>query len=471
MSTYNRISEIFDVKDLLQTNNPIRKHLKITNVTLDKGKGSGSIQVHITEKNRGEQRVLLFNKDSRGRDLGSYWYTNRTYHDDRGDVIQFIANRLKGKRLNDAIKLLNHFNYRGNAEKWKEKTDFEVANHKNKKSSSKPLKIEDFKNLQSIDKLILENKSHYLEKRNIANETLLHPKFVDRVMVYDNTVESSKGTFNFTNIFFPKYCPKETQILGAEIKTGAKTNNNLCLGIDHLMWASNKPETVEKVALFESAIDAISHYQMNPEENANTWYFSTNGNFYPARQAWFYEQLDKNQLNPKDYILILAMDRDYDGLLYDMAVFNNTLANHLPDKYQATQSFFSTQHIGDKISLQFNCHHPKVNKDVSEWFMKLQDYFNEKYIINNENKYITLEASDDTINLLFPSKSKLKDASKRLSASLARNIPIIKKSNVKIDKARYKGIPVKDWNEVLTLSTSKNKSKKEKTKINNNIYY
>ncbi|MEM7485710.1 MAG: hypothetical protein AAF348_10935 [Bacteroidota bacterium] len=451
MSIYSRISEIFDVKDLLQTKNPIKKELGITKVELDKGKGSGSIQLHITEENRGKQRVLLFSQDKSGKDFGHFRYNNRTYQNDNGDIVQFIANRLESKRLNDAIKLLNKHNYRTNASKWKENKDFEIVSKKNRQSGSKPLDIEKFDNLRTINELILNEEKHYLQKRNVSNDVLLDPKFIDRVMVYDNTVNTSNGPVTFTNTFFPKFDDNNT-IVGAEIKTGAKTNNNLCLGIDCMLWNSNKPETVDKVALFESAIDAISHYQMDPSGNKNTWYFSTNGNFYETRQNWLWEKIESSGLNKNDYTLVLAMDRDLDGFIYDLAVYNKVLQDQYPNAGQEQQAFFSIGNDNGRPSIDFHTHHPKLTQEVNEWFFNLQDHFNAIYINSNENHHINIKSSNDRISLVFPSKSKLEDAGKRISASLARNIPALNKSNVRTHKASYLGKPVEDWNAALSIS-------------------
>lgn len=459
MSIYNRISEVFDVKDLLQTKNPLKERLGITKVELDKGKGSGSIQIHITEESRGRQRILLFDEDQEGKSFGHFRYNNRTYQNDSGDIVQFIANRIEGRRLNDAIKLLNSYEYRTNADKWKEEKDFEINNRKNKRGSSAPLEIDKFENLRGLDDLILKEETHYLEKRHISNDTILDPKFMDRVMVYDNKVNTSNGPVTFNNIFFPKY-DENNIIIGAEIKTGAKTNNNLCLGVDHLLWCSNKPELVEKVALFESAVDALSHYQLNLSDNANTWYFSTNGNFYESRQAWFFDVIENEGLSSDNFTLVLATDRDYDGLIYDMAAFNRVLADKLPNKGQEPQEFFSIGNIDGKPAIQFHSHHTDVIRDVNTWFFNIQDHFNNKYINDQDNYHINIKASNDRISLVFPSKTKLQDASKRLSASLLRNVPLLNKSNIRVHKASFLGKPSKDWNAALALSASKSQKNK-----------
>ena len=460
MSIYNRISEIFDIKDLLQTKNPIRTRLGITKVELDKGKGSNSIQIHITEQDRGKQRILLFDHDREGKSYGHFRYNNRTFQNDSGDIIQFIANRLEGRRLNDAIKLLNSYNYKINAKDWKTSTDFEVSNKRNESSNTKPLDIEMFADLRGIDKLILTDQPHYLEKRHILNDILLHPKFIDTVMVYDNPIQTKTGPITFTNVLFPKFDPQGNKILGAEIKTGAKTNNNLCLGLDHLMWNSNKPEHVNKVAVFESAIDALSHYQMNQNDNLNTWYFSTNGNFYTARQSWFFDTLEINGLNFENHTLVLGTDRDYDGFMYDMAIYNKVLASALPDKGQNPQEFFLMGNVAGKPAIEFHSHDLEMNKDVQQWFFHIQDHFNNDYVNKNDNHHIGIKASNDRISLIFPSKAKLKDASKRLSSSLLRNIPLLHKSHIKVHKASHLGKPLKDWNTALALKASNAKRSK-----------
>ena len=462
MSIYGRISEIFDVKDLLQTKNPIRDRLGITKVELDKGKGSNSIQLHITEQERGRQRILLFDQDRDGKGFGHFRYNNRTFQNDSGDIVQFIANRLEGRKLNDAIKLLNSYNYRSNAPEWKKNTDFEVSSKKNRKSSTRALEIEKFENLRGIDTLILSDTPHYLEKRNISNEILLQPKFIDRVMVYDNPVQTKSGPVTFTNVFFPKFDPKGKKILGAEIKTGSKTNNNLCLGLDHLMWSSDRPEHVEKVAVFESAIDALSHYQMNPGDNGNTWYFSTNGNFYTSRQSWFFEYLEAHGLTPDNHNLILGTDRDLDGMVYDMAMYNHVLASALPDRGQNPQEFFTIGNVQGKPAIEFHCHDMEQNKHVQQWFFHIQDHFNTHYVNRKDNHHIGIKASNDRISLIFPSKAKLVDASKRLSSSLLRNLPLLNRSHIKVHKATYSGKPVKDWNAALTLKASNAKKSRGK---------
>lgn len=471
MSIYNRISEIFDIKDLLQTKNPIRARLGITKVELDSGKGSNSIQIHITEQDRGKQRILLFDHDRDGKSYGHFRYNNRTFQNDSGDIVQFIANRLEGRKLNDAITLLNSYNYKTNARDWKTHTDFEVSTNKNRTSSTKPLEIEKFENLRGIDALILTEQPHYLEKRHISNTILLHPKFIDVVMVYDNPVDTKDGPVTFTNVFFPKYDHEAKNILGAEIKTGAKTNNNLCLGLDHLMWSSNKPEHVEKVAVFESAIDALSHYQMNSDDNKNTWYFSTNGNFYSGRQSWFFEHLETSGLNPENHTLILGTDRDQDGFIYDMAMYNHVLASALPDKGQNPQEFFTIGNVEGKPAIEFHSHDMEMNKDVQQWFFHIQDHFNATYVNKNDNHHIGIKASNDRISLIFPSKAKLADASKRLSSSLLRNVPLLNTSHIKVHKASYSGKPLKDWNAALGLKTSNaKKAKAEAFKIKNPLF-
>ena len=464
MSIYSRISELFDIKDLLQTKNPIRKAIGITKVEIDKGKGKGSIQIHITEETRGKQRILLFDQDQQGKSFGHYRYTNRTYQNDSGDIVQFIANRLKGNRLNDAVKLLNKHDYQNNAVKWKKDVDFEVSKPGNRNRETKPIDLEKFDNLRDIDKLIMEEQPHLLEKRNISNDVLLHPNFVGKVKVYDATVPTAKGPITFTNVFFPKY--NKDKILGAEIKTGAKSNSNLNLGIDYLLWHSNKPESVEKVALFESAIDAISHFQMNPDSNSNTWYFSTNGNFYEAKQSFFFEALKGNALTPDNYTLILGTDRDYEGLNYDFAVYNHALSSIYPDKGQSKQEFFSMAHIDGMPSIQFHSHDNKLNTSVNAWFFNIQDYFNNIYVNDRDNHHITIKSSNDRINLVFPSKTKLQNASKKLSASILRNIPVLKSSNIKSHKATYMGKPQKDWNQALTLNSNNSSKTQNKGRRN-----
>lgn len=458
MSVYTRINELFDIKTLLQTRNPIREALGITKVELDKGKGSNSIQLHIEEQTRGRQRILLYDTDKEGKSYGYFRYDNRTYTNDSGDVIQFIANRLKSKKTHDAISFLNRYHYRSQVEEWKKHEDFAITTKNRNGSKSMPLQLDELHNLRDISQTILAEAEHYLEThRKIENDVIMSPLFVETIMLYEHTVETETGPIVFTNTLFPKFDIQTNEIKGAEVKTAARTNNNFCLGRDEMLWHSNKPETVNKIVVCESAIDALSHFQLNPKDNQNTWYFSTNGNFYPSRQGWLYQCISAEGLHPEEYSLVLAFDRDHQGFQYDLSMINKVLEDRHPSTSVGVQEFFTLDNIDGKPCLRFHCTNQTTNQAVQQWFFNIQDHFNENALAKRENGMIHIHNSNDRLNLVFPSVGKMKDVTMRLSSSLVRNIPILSNSNIKIEKANFKGKGFKDWNEVVQKNTQKQK--------------
>ncbi|GAA4277545.1 hypothetical protein [Aquimarina mytili] len=431
--TYENIDELFTVKDLLVTDNPIKEALGITEVIYDKGTnsvGSKGEQYKMVDA-LGSQRIILYDKEVIDEDTGEVKHFPRGiyYNDDRvndkGDLSQFIQNRIEGKNKKDVLPFLERFDFFNQAALWKENINVEYAYLQGKVKASRPFNLSDFENLRSIEEDIKKEKKHYLNERGIKNETLLSAPFKGKVMVYDfrNYQRVHK------NIFFPKHNRSET-IKGTEIKP--TKGKGYCFGKDDLLWHSNKPEVVKKVMIVESALNAISHYQLHPEENKNTWYFSTNGKFYEARIDRFFHELENQGVDKKEVQITLGTDKDFDGIKYDVAVVNRML--------EGKDNFKVDDDYQGKRSVSFETYDIKRRSEVHKYFMLLNETIQGTEIFAEENK----------LHLTFPSKEKIGEYS-MLVREMKENIPFLQEKNFFMEKAPK----FNDWNDVVQYEFDK----------------
>jgi len=444
MYNFNKINELFDVRSLLQTKNPIRDHLGIKKVEMDEGtnsRGSKAVQLYVEDAN-GKQRILLYDiEKASGKQLPHFLYSNRTYARDKGDVVQFIANRLPSRKIRDAVGLLHKYEYQKNAALWKKREEFEIKRAgAGRKRSDPPFVLDDFMGLRPITQLIENEKPHYLEKRYISNDILEIPNFTDQVFVYTQT-DRFKNVHE--NIFFPKREYGSDTISGAEVKT--PYHKDYSFGDHHLLWSSNIPDEVHKIVVTESALDALSHYQLSEKDNANTWYFSTGGNFYPERQRQFFSMIGEAGLDRTSVHLISAMDNDLEGFNYDLSLLNETLAAQSPGAMGKGDEFYGVSHEGGKPSLRFMSHDQGLLNEASSHFLLVADHLNQGYLKNRENHFCEIRANNDHVSLVFPAKEKLSRVAKSLSVSISKNIKVLSLSKTYIHKPKIG----KDWNDTL----------------------
>lgn len=465
MYNFSKINEVFDVRSLLQTKNPIREHLGIKRVELDKGsnsRGSKALQLYVEDGN-GKQRILLYDiEKASGKQLPHFLYTNRTYSGDRGDVVQFIANRIPGHKISDAVGLMHRFDYEKNAENWKQKEEFEIRKGSGRsKKNAPPFKLGNFEGLREITALIEREQPHYLETRHISNDVLETPLFAGQVMVYSQ-VDRFKNVHD--NIFFPKREYGTDAISGAEVKT--PYHKDYSFGDHHLLWFSNKPDNVHKVVVTESALDALSHYQLREKDNLNTWYFSTGGNFYPERQQQFFSVLDSAGIDRKATHLISATDNDLEGMVYDLVVLNDTLADHGPRKAMDRDELYTLSNEQGRPSLSFMSSDQHLMREVNTHFLEVADYLNRGYLRERENRFCEVRGSGGHISLVFPSKGKMEKVARSLSVSISKNIKGLSDSNTYVQKPKIG----KDWNDTLSHRAKEKLSRSPKQSIKKNYH-
>ena len=442
MSKFDKINELFDIRSLLQTRNPIKAHLGITKVELDRttnSKGSKAVQIYLTDSH-GRQRILLYDRDKEsGEKLAYFRYANMEHRADRGDILQFISNRLPEGTVRKAEELLHRLDYRRNAARWKENEEFEIK-RPGAGRSALPFDVDDFENLRPITELIELEQPHYLEKRYISNDVLEDPLFTGKVYVYEY-LDKFKNVHD--NIFFPKTRFGSERFEGAEVKTPYR--KDYAFGDDRLLWCSNPPDEINKIVVTESAVDAISHYQLGRKDNAKTWYFSTGGNFYPEKQRHFFSILEEAGIDRKYTHLISAMDNDIEGMGYDLALLNHTLSLKLGRKEATGNEYYSLSNEGGRPSLRLTTDDSTLMKEANSHFLEIADHLNRTYLRNRENHFCEVHGSKDHVSLVFPSKKKLERVAKSLPLSILKNIKALSFENTFVQKPEFGS----DWNDSL----------------------
>lgn len=420
---YDKIKENFDFNDLFQSQTILNK-LGIE-VTLDKEASSKSAKQYYIN---GAERIVVYERSK----LGYPFYTNQSNESDKGDVIQFVANRLG---INDSSA-----NYEA-AKLIMESTNklsglSPIIERKGRAGMVKRFVLEDFKKkgLKQYEKDLI---TFLTTQRGINPNLFQHPNFVGLAFIYFPFLNNKA----VQNVFFAK---KDIagNIIGAEIKfpkSGATQNTNIVEGNPKALWYSNRPTVVEKVILCESALDCLSHFQVNMD--TNVLYVSSNGNLYQDRITSFYELLKALEIG-NEVPIMLAGDNDFAGVQYDLRMANSEIGSN--------RSFDLIQEKG-KVTLTYSDFN--ANQDVMD---EIRDYFYViKIKINNLemaekpflNHFVEISNLTSSVRLDFPKVTFEKHA-RKISISLFETISILKKTRLFINKPNQsKSGMIKDWND------------------------
>lgn len=185
-----------------------------------------------------------------------FWDTSRdkmTNSDIGGDIINFVQWQEPSLNLGHVRKKLRDLTG--------------TTQYQPIRQYSRPAHQEE-KDFDYVKKFISDRRhattSSYLESRGITRETLQHPLFKNRILKgFDGAV------------VFPHY--NANGACGYEVRSET-VRNFTKKGVKGL-WYSQVPQQVNKIIFTESAIEALSHFQLKQPEN--TAYYSAGGNWDP----------------------------------------------------------------------------------------------------------------------------------------------------------------------------------------------
>ncbi|MET3114876.1 hypothetical protein AAKU52_002616 [Pedobacter sp. CG_S7] len=170
----------------------------------------------------------------------------------------------------------------------------------------------------------------WLNHRGIDQDTLKAEIFKDKIYNIQNPIIRDgefKGHSSFINTGFPYQESLTGNIVGLEERNfdfkGHGVNSNKNVGV----WFTNPPNKIDNVVLVESALDALSHYQLKKPENVI--YFSSGGQLTTEQVQTINKVLKETKIHTETKIL-LGHDKDKDGAMYDLKFIADMAAYRVP---------------------------------------------------------------------------------------------------------------------------------------------
>lgn len=225
-------------------------------------------------------------------------YFNPDDDSDKGTLINFIKNRLGTLFIRDSniteVKNINRILY-----------DYLKIDNPGHISENLKIKIAEKKIKPFSPANLLPLKSiNYLLSRYISEETIFDPIFENRIYNYKSG--------QYKNIAFP-YWDASGKVIGIEERnSGFKFFLEGSL-LTNAAWYSNYPAKLENVAMFESAIDALSYYQLR--KPSNTFFIAFGGSLSDGQMELTKNILSKHQI-PQNVKFVCCFDNDKSGLRY-----------------------------------------------------------------------------------------------------------------------------------------------------------
>lgn len=368
-------------------------------------------------------------------------YYNPNNDKDKGDVIQFEANRMNSASISiddtkegfyAALKKMNE-----NLGIFKEMSKSPLIIEKNKFLEKKET-LHSLQNTEWNHKPI-ENVTFLKETRAIDPEILKHKIFENRLF---NTYFRLPNSHIITNTGFGKF--KNNELVGLEVRnTGLK---NIMGDHDGLFITNTKDmEKINYVFYGESAIDIISYFEIlnkNPNfkiEKNDFCFMSIGGNLYESKLNVFLKELDNIGVD-KNTKFISITDNDFDkeeakkeGKKYDVMITAALLQKY----YNVGQINLDNPVY---YELKFNPEDFKEKENLISEVINEQNNFVDINFSSEDKfgKYAMVKKDQESVSLLFPKCLSLKENGfEKTISKYSNNLYIPHKS---------KG---KDWNDDL----------------------
>ncbi len=259
---------------------------------------------------KGDDKLLVYKN---GPGLEDFYYTTLGNETAGGDIINFLLNKGISSDYREAGEYL---------------VAFDPAAVPQVRQASKtltklqaPTRSKPFKALKTSPP---DDTNYLVIKRSLRLETLADPRFEDAVF---NSAD--KDPEHPIAIFPLKF---QDKVVGQEVR-----------GVDHRglvvhsdktngLWQAARPRRVNKVAVFESPIDALSHYQLFKADNQGTLYLATIGSASRSQSLQIAKTAVElqNKERGSEIALALAGDNDYNGQLFNVKL----MAYYVSERYQ-----------------------------------------------------------------------------------------------------------------------------------------
>lgn len=285
-------------------------YLKKNGFEKDKIKSS---QNQLVYKNETERLLILRHKTS-----GQTIYQNLNDSNDKGNIINFVVNRINGY-LNTAAK--SKQDYAKAFEKLKnESAVISYTSEKKHKQEKVVFEYELYKPVPIKDDSLLV-------KRNISPETIHHPLFEGHIVNCWNYSFKNKKNYGEQLIGFPLY--NQGKIDGLDMRDVDKKRLAFASNKAETFWMSNYNKSHENLFVSESPIDALSYFEIKGD--SSTTYITTGGSISEIQINKINSSIEKGVYKT----LTLGNDNDLGGYKNDIKI----IASFLPEeKYKIVTS-------------------------------------------------------------------------------------------------------------------------------------
>lgn len=327
-------------------------------------------------------------------------YYNMDYPNDKGDLIQFVANRLNGGLSVDHSKeafyaaLVSINKGLGNYLKEENKN---ILSNKNsfieKKEKIASMQSNEWNHVPIINYNFLNN------SRAINMETLQSDYFKDRIF---NTYVKLSNDHIITNTAFGLY--KKNELVGLEIR-----NNGIkmILGDNTSAFYTNTEgmKKIDSIFYAESVIDIASIIEIlknTPDfEFKNYCFISFSGFLYESKLSNIINELDELPITKNTQYVSLT-DNDFDkkenensGKQYDVTFTAALINKHItPLEFTTNEAFFNFQ-FNDKNQIDIE----KLKEVVSIQNDKIDTIYDAK---ERYGKYLILKETETNLTLNLP---------------------------------------------------------------------
>lgn len=277
----------------------------------DKSKGKTQPTYVRTDGNGNKEQIIIKNPN----DNLTQHYFDRNYKG--GDVINFIKEHLNefanitGNSTNDYVKInkvLSHFS--------------DIPYTPKVETIQKTHEHKEMDRSRYVEVAPTTSNLMYLTRERALNPTTVE-KFLPHITLLQDT--TSKG--NFTNVAFPYHKPGNEEITNYEIRNHGFKGMAAGGDKENSVWVATNAETkstVKNVIFFESAIDAMSFYELKKGyyKLADTAFVSVGGYVSPNQI--------KNVLNEYPNARVsTAYDNDINGRLYDVLTYGVAIGKEI----------------------------------------------------------------------------------------------------------------------------------------------
>ncbi|POS00920.1 hypothetical protein Q361_11723 [Flavobacterium croceum DSM 17960] len=378
----------------------ISDYLLAQNYSIDKKKST--LNSMLLENQSGEKVIVT---------IGKNLYFNPNDAQDKGDIIQLVANRLHGythvthQKEDYYQAMLALKNFSGQIHD----VDMQERIHQAEKFVQKK---ELLKNLQgqTWNHHPMTNFSYLLQERKIEKSTLEHPLFKDRL--FNTYFKNQESEHLICNYGFGKY--KNNELVGMEV---CNRNFKNVLGDHEGLFISNTAQVqdVKYVFYAESALDVLAYFEvLQQNKNFNTQahdfvFVSFGGNIYPSKIDSFLKEIQNLPLSPScKFISITDNDLDKveqkkEGKKYDFLI-SAALANHFGTKlaYSTENPLYYTLtlEVEQAKKLKIDTLVAKQNQSIDQLNWPSTEKF---------GMYLIAKKQQEQIQLLFPKKLPLEE--------------------------------------------------------------